>query len=65
MRMPPYMRDSDATPLSLTRRQYNFLLELVQKLKKKSGKAPAYQPLPTATAAHMAKVLERRKGKKQ
>jgi hypothetical protein len=65
MRMPPYMRDSDATPLSLTRRQYKFLLELVEKLKKKRGKAPAYQPLPTATTAHMAKVLGRRKGKKQ
>jgi hypothetical protein len=29
MRMPPYMRDSDQTPLSLTRRQYEALLAVV------------------------------------
>jgi hypothetical protein len=60
MRMPPYMLDSDATALSLTRRQYNFLLEIVEKLQVKRGKTPASQPLPTATNAHKARVLERR-----
>ena len=32
MRMPPYMRDSDASPLSLTRRQYLQLMSLVDQL---------------------------------
>jgi len=32
MRMPPYMRDSDASPLSLTRRQYIQLMGLVDNL---------------------------------
>lgn len=32
MRMPPYMRDSDASPLSLTRRQYVQLMALVDHL---------------------------------
>jgi len=32
MRMPPYMRDSDATPLSLTRRQYVQVMSLLDHL---------------------------------
>ena len=32
MRMPPYMRDSDAMPLALTRRQYAMLMQLVKRL---------------------------------
>ncbi len=32
MRMPPYMRDSDASPLSLTHRQYTQLMSLVDQL---------------------------------
>ncbi len=32
MRMPPFMRDSDASPLSLTRRQYVQLMGLVDSL---------------------------------
>jgi len=32
MRMPPYMRDSDASPLSLTRRQYVQMMGLVDSL---------------------------------
>ena len=32
MRMPPYMRDSDESPLSLTRRQYRALMDLVDAL---------------------------------
>jgi hypothetical protein len=30
MRMPPYMRDSDAYPLSITRRQYDVLMKLLK-----------------------------------
>lgn len=32
MRMPPYMRDSDENPLSLTWRQYDLLMQLVRHL---------------------------------
>ncbi len=32
MRMPPYMRDSDESPLSLTRRQYRELMDLLDAL---------------------------------
>jgi hypothetical protein len=32
MRMPPYMLDSDANPLSLTWRQYHLLMALVDRL---------------------------------
>jgi hypothetical protein len=31
MRMPPYMRDCDALPLSITRRQYDALMQLLDK----------------------------------
>jgi len=64
MRMPPYMRDSDATALSLTRRQYNFLMDVVDALQVKRGAAPGSQPLPTATNAHVAQVVARRKKRK-
>jgi hypothetical protein len=43
MRMPPYMRDSDATALSLTRRQYLQVMALLDFL----GKPPA-EPAPGA-----------------
>jgi hypothetical protein len=65
MRMPPYMRDSDATALSLTRRQYNFLMQMVDALQVAPGAAPGSQPLPTVTNAHVEKVLARRKNKKR
>lgn len=42
MRMPPYMRDSDASPLSLTRRQYVQLMALVDHL---AGPAPGPEAL--------------------
>ncbi len=61
MRMPPYMRDSDATAMSLTRRQYNLLMRLVAALQVTPGAAPGSEPLPTLTNAHVTKVLERRK----
>ncbi len=65
MRMPPYMLDSDATALSLTRRQYDLLMDLIDELQLKPGAAPDSQPLPTATNAHVAKVLTRRKKRNQ
>jgi hypothetical protein len=33
MRMPPYMRDSDQNPLSITHRQYQELMQLIEFLK--------------------------------
>jgi len=36
MRMPPYMRDSDLNPLSLTRRQYDALMAFIDVLRKQS-----------------------------
>nr|QEO74236.1 hypothetical protein [uncultured bacterium] len=40
MRMPPYMRDSDRSPLSLTRRQYVRLMTLVEEARP-PGASPA------------------------
>jgi hypothetical protein len=39
MRMPPYMRDSDQNPLSITRRQYDALLQFIASLKNLSPEA--------------------------
>lgn len=36
MRMPPYMRDSDQNPLSITHRQHDALLQFVESLKSPS-----------------------------
>jgi hypothetical protein len=71
MRMPPYMRDSDATPLSLTRRQYEFLMDVLKRLEspgaddlapvtaaaKKAGAAPR---LFTRVRQHVQQVVDRR-----
>jgi len=38
MRMPPYMRDSDASPLSLTRRQYVQVMRLVDQLTEEAAR---------------------------
>jgi hypothetical protein len=43
MRMPPYMRDSDATPLSLSWRQYDALMRLLDMMQ------PPTQPAGTVT----------------
>jgi hypothetical protein len=37
MRMPPYMRDSDESPLSLTRRQYREFMALLDRLQGEEG----------------------------
>jgi hypothetical protein len=41
MRMPPYMRDSDENPLSITHRQYDALIRLLETLSNTSGGSPA------------------------
>jgi len=38
MRMPPYMRDSDAMPLALSQRQYRMLMDLVEALNRPPAK---------------------------
>jgi hypothetical protein len=64
MRMPPYMRDSDATALSLTRRQYNQILGLVEKFQTQATTrglltAPGATPI-TPVRQHVARVIARR-----
>jgi hypothetical protein len=56
MRMPPYMRDSDATPLSLNRRQYEFMMQTLDRLQ--SQKAAKTPPL-FSTQAHVDRVVRR------
>lgn len=40
MRMPPYMRDSDENPLSITRRQYDALFQFIESLKTPASDSP-------------------------
>jgi len=66
MRMPPYMRDSDENPLSLTWRQYDLLMKLLQHL----GDGPAPQgdaagrdrPANSRLARQVADVVARLRG---
>jgi hypothetical protein len=44
MRMPPYMRDSDETPLSITHRQYDALIRLLERLAPGSSMSTASRP---------------------
>jgi hypothetical protein len=58
MRMPPYMRDSDATPLSLTWRQHREVMALINHLATLSeAEFAALSP----TRQHVAKVVARRR----
>lgn len=45
MRMPPYMRDSDENPLSITRRQYDALFQYIESLKRAPPDARADSPI--------------------
>jgi hypothetical protein len=54
MRMPPYMRDSDTNPLSITRRQYDALINLLKI--SAVGKGPPEGP----TARRVKELLRRR-----
>jgi hypothetical protein len=74
MRMPPYMRDETASPLSLTRRQYLFLMRMVDQFATTAApatrtraavKKAATAPAVTRAQAHVATVLSRRRGRKQ
>ncbi|MBR8839081.1 MAG: hypothetical protein DSM106950_35050 [Stigonema ocellatum SAG 48.90 = DSM 106950] len=68
MRMPPYMRDSDATALSLTRRQYNQIMAFVERLQapvtteSRTAEAVISSPPPIATPVrqHVERVVARR-----
>jgi hypothetical protein len=65
MRMPPYMRDSDENPLSLTWRQYTMLMQLIDLLSELSppqdfadGEHPeAARRLPSRLARRVAAVV--------
>jgi hypothetical protein len=60
MRMPPYMRDSDATPLSLTWRQYDSLMRLLDVMQPPGQPADAAAvPPPRRIDRRVAKVLAR------
>jgi hypothetical protein len=64
MRMPPYMRDSDASPLSLNRRQYNFLMQTLDRLQTKGASKTSVAPAGSSPAqAHVTRVVERLSGK--
>jgi hypothetical protein len=68
MRMPPYMRDSDATALSLTRRQYNQILGLVERFRTQvpatelgaNARGAASTTPVTPVRQHVARVAARR-----
>ena len=63
MRMPPYMRDSDALPLSLNRRQYEFLMQIVAELQPVKGKKAGVPDSTSPTQSHVSRVLQRLGGK--
>jgi hypothetical protein len=60
MRMPPYMRDSDATPLSLNRRQYEFLMQTVERLQPTAKELKTEAPESISqTRDHLSRVVQR------
>jgi hypothetical protein len=71
MRMPPYMRDSDANPLSVTKRQYDEILRLVNDLQPpappagtkalRAAPGPNTTPPLTPLRIHVERVMDRRK----
>jgi hypothetical protein len=56
MRMPPYMRDSDALPLSITHRQYDALIKLLDISAAGKGQVRSEGP----TARRIRAMLKRR-----
>jgi hypothetical protein len=56
MRMPPYMRDSDDNPLSLTWRQYATLMQLVEQLERQDA-AGRRRPVASRIERRVAAVL--------
>jgi hypothetical protein len=64
MRMPPYMRDSDASPLSLNRRQYEFLMRTVERLQPTAKTLKTGPPQNvTPTQSRVSQVVRRLSGK--
>jgi hypothetical protein len=60
MRMPPYMRDSDASPLSLNRRQYDFLMQTVEGLQTPTTSKRQMPPSESSRVQdHVSRVVER------
>jgi hypothetical protein len=60
MRMPPYMRDSDASPLSLNRRQYDFLMQTVDGLQTRTSSKRQMPPSESSRVQdHVSRVVER------
>jgi hypothetical protein len=61
MRMPPYMRDSDLNPLSITHRQYDALRQLIENLKSPDVMAGrAVSPI-ARQIADMVKLADKKK----
>jgi hypothetical protein len=58
MRMPPYMRDSDGTALSLTWRQYHAVIDFIARVEKAG---PAERASLSPALRHAATVVARRK----
>ena len=58
MRMPPYMRDSDGTALSLTWRQYHAVIDFIARVEKAG---PAERASLSPALRHVATVVARRK----
>jgi len=57
MRMPPYMRDSDENPLSITQRQYDALMRLLDQLMQRKATGQRHG---TPAARHIHRLSERR-----
>jgi hypothetical protein len=60
MRMPPYMRDSDENPLSITHRQYDALIRLLTRLASLSMKPGQKPPRPDTALAREINSLAQR-----
>jgi hypothetical protein len=58
MRMPPYMRDSDATALSITRRQYDTIMAVADRLRTAVSAPEEAQTLAAATPARRVTLAE-------
>ncbi len=63
MRMPPYMRDLDQNPLSVTHRQHDALMQLIQSLKNPVIVAGRAESPIARTIEHFDKFASRKKPK--
>jgi hypothetical protein len=60
MRMPPYMRDSDENPLSMTWRQYDLLMQFLDYLVAEDESSPAgARPASSAVRRRVARTVAR------